>query len=129
MVRDPLDDTQTFAIGKILTRMRITTTEQVEESLEMQRTTKGPVKIGDILMSMGLVTQGQLNIALEAQDELRSPKKHVRALAAAKIAQVSSRSVQKLAKQVRDTSDKIRRETTGDGWPAVTDEILKNGAS
>ena len=56
-------------IGRILTKMRKVTREQVHEGLEMQKQRRGP--LGQILIDLGYVTEDDVVLARAAQDGMQ----------------------------------------------------------
>lgn len=119
---DP-DKTQSFSLGVILEKMNAASREQIADGLEAQKG-EPDVRLGEILVRVGVLTQAQLDVALQAQEELRSSKRHVRALAAARLAETSNRSVSTLAKAVKETAQKVRRESS-DSYERITDKMLE----
>lgn len=118
-----LDKTQSFSLGVILEKMNAVSREQIEGGLEAQKS-EPDIRLGDILVRIGALTQEQLDVALQAQEELRSSKRHVRALAAAKLAETSNRSVSTLAKAIKETVQQVRRESS-DSYTRITDKMLE----
>jgi hypothetical protein len=128
MSRGPEDDTQRFNLGTILTRMRAVTDDDLAEVLEEQAEMENGDRlgIGELLVARGKLTGDQLEIALAAQVELRSPDKSTRAMAAARLATVSSARVIQIARSCRDSSARLVKRATGEGYPAVG-AALKEG--
>jgi len=56
-------------LGEVLVQMGFTTSRQVEEALEVQKSTG--VRIGEILVSRGAVSWAQVRRAVEIQEQLR----------------------------------------------------------
>ena len=63
----PIEQLQGRTLGRILTKMRVVTRNQVHECLKVQKEGGGKPKIGEIMQDKGLVDAKQLNIALAAQ--------------------------------------------------------------
>lgn len=128
MSRDPRDDTQTYSLGVIVSRMmKVATPEQVGAALEEQRRMNEEEVLGSILVARGIIDKEQLTVALEAQRGLRSKKKSERAMAMAKLSQVSGAKIIEIAEVLRKHAGEARRSATGQEHPAITDEMLANG--
>jgi len=117
--RDPRDETAVYSLGTILVKMGAVRREQVEEVLARQRRMTEEELLGDLLVAAGLVSQAQLQEALKAQADLRSRKRHVRARAAAHLAEVSNHRVAAAAREVVSLVRQTSRKRNGDQFPAV----------
>jgi hypothetical protein len=110
---DRLDETERFSLGTILTKLRLVSTHQLAEVLEIQRSMTGDERLGEILIARGMIGRDQLEIALAAQIELRSPCRTTRALAAARLSEATGARVLEFAGELRRSSDELRRRTDG----------------
>ena len=122
MSYDPKDETGRFTVGVVLKKMRAATERQVKEALILQKDSAS--LLGEILVAEGIITKSQLLEALEAQKQLRSKKKHVRALAAARLAEQSMEHLEDYIDQLEEAVEDTKKRTTGRGHPAITDDML-----
>lgn len=122
MNRDPMDDTGSFTVGVVLQKMRAASEDEIRKALILQE--ENSEMLGKILVAEGIITQVQLDDALQTQKDLRSKKKHVRALAAARLAETSIENVSDFANKVEELTEDTKRKTTGRGHPVITDDML-----
>jgi hypothetical protein len=128
--RDPRDDTESYNIGTILVKMRAVSRDEVLRVLREQEKMTEDELIGALLVRRGLISEEQLEVALSAQAGLRSRKPHVRAMAAAALANRASDGVRRLTAAVAEVVGDLQRKRTGSGHPIITREMLdvkKNG--
>ena len=114
----PSDD-QT-SIGSILVAMGALTEEQLSSAVREQRNMEEDVVLGKLLLASGVITEDQLKIALQSQSDLRSGKKHKRAMAQSVIAEHSIGAVIALATKIRNKSKETKERITGTEFPKVT---------
>jgi hypothetical protein len=124
-MRDPRDETAVHSLGAILVRMKALTRTELAVAVKEQESMTREQLLGELLINRGLITRAQLAVALEAQENLRSKKPHVRALAAARLAEISGGNVVQLAAATRAESALARKRITGEGHPAVRVEEKK----
>jgi len=118
------DDTGVHSLGSILVRMKAISRSELGNVLREQSRMSEDRILGELLLNRGLIDEGQLKVALHAQEGLRSRRPHVRALAAAELAKISSTKVVQLAAATRSESTVTRKKLTGQEHPAVTAEML-----
>jgi hypothetical protein len=120
----PTDPT---SIGLILVSMGMITEEQLAKVVELQERSTIDYLIGRLAISEGLITSDQLEDALSAQAGLRSKSKPKRALAQAKIAELSVTVLTHCATRLRARATAERRERTRE-YPTVrTPMLAKSG--
>jgi hypothetical protein len=127
MTRDPRDETERFSLGTILTKLKVVSREDVADALAAQAEMTDDERLGELLVARGRLSREQLEIALAAQRDLRSEDKGTRALAAARLAEISSGRVVSLAKAVRQDADAVRRRSNQVGYPAVVMPAKESG--
>lgn len=118
----PADDPT--SIGSILVAMGVITAEQLEIAVREQHTVRVDVLLGKLLLANGVISPHQLEVALQSQNDLRSKKKHKRAMAQSKIAEQSVGAVIALASKLRKSARETREKVTGTDYPAITAEML-----
>lgn len=124
---DPRDDTERFSLGTILTKLKVVSRDEVDEVLALQAELTEDERLGELLVARGVIAREQLEIALAAQRDLRSEDKGTRALAAARLAELSSGNVVSFAKAVRQDADALRRRSNQTGYPAVVIPAKESG--
>ena len=127
-MRDERDDTAMHNIGNILIRMKALNRAELATVLKEQEAMSEEEMLGEMLINRGLIDRSQLKIALDAQENLRSKKPHVRALAAAQLAEISGGKVIQMATATSAASAETRKRVTGEAHPAVTPAMLAAGA-
>lgn len=108
-----------MTLGVILRQMGLVTEAQIKAAIQSQRRQREGDLIGAYLMAHGLITKDQLEGAAQVQKDIRSGSRHKRALARARIAEVSHESTISCGRRARAAVDEVRRKTTGTGHPAV----------
>jgi hypothetical protein len=124
-MRDPRDETERFSLGTILTKLKVVSRQDVDAALAAQAEMTDDERLGELLVARGQLSREQLEIALAAQRDLRSEDKGTRALAAARLAEISGGNVVDFAKAVREESDAVRRRPNRDAYQAIRVEALK----
>lgn len=114
-----MSDDRDLTIGTILVKLKVVSREDVDETLRLQTTLTEDENLGELLVARGLVERDQLELALAAQRDLRSNDRPTRALAAARIAGLSSDKVLSFSRRVREESRAARRDSDHRGWPAI----------
>lgn len=126
--RDPNDDTQSYSLGVILAKMmKVADHEEIVGAVEEQRRMSDEEVLGQILVARGVIDAQQLEVALQAQQGLRSKNKHERAMAMARLSEVSGGKIIEFAEALRKVSTECKRSTTGEAHPAITPEMLAEG--
>lgn len=126
--RDPNDDTQSYSLGVILAKMmKVADHGEIVNVVEEQRRMSDEEVLGQILVARGLIDREQLEVALQAQQGLRSKNKHERAMAMARLSEVSGGKIIEFAEAIRKESIACKRSQTGDAHPAITPEMLAEG--
>lgn len=115
------------SIGSVLLQMKVLRPRELAAILKIQEKLSPEELLGELLVSRGFVTREQLETALESQRALRSGKPHVRALAVARVAEISGGRVQRLMRRTRAECEAARRRVTGEDHPAVTSQMLAVG--
>lgn len=118
---DPKSDPT--SIGLILVAMGAITADQLHVAVEEQKQASEDVLLGKLMVASGFISPEQLEVALSAQAGLRSKKTVQRAHAQAAIAESSGAAVVGMAEHIRRQSEATRRGKSGQGYPAVTDEL------
>jgi hypothetical protein len=117
-------------LGSILIALGYVSRDQLENSAREQAAMSKEELIGRMLVVRGELDPGHLEKALELQCRLRSKKCHVRAIAQAELAEQTSQRTIELAKELRIETAKVRRESSGLGYPSVRAEgIAVNSSS
>lgn len=116
--RNPLDETGSFSVGVLTQRLGLVEVDDLEAALEAQRASRPNSRIGELLLERGLLTLGQLAHVLALQERLKSPRRSIRAMAAADLAEAVRTKVVGLAESVEARASETRRES-GSGYPAV----------
>lgn len=124
MSRAREDETASFSVGVLVTKLKLATAEEVASAVDYQRSASEGQMIGEILVARGLVTREQLGLVLELQEKLKSRNRGVRAMAAADLADMTRGKVVSLAESLRRRAAETRR-ATGEGHRAVTPAMLK----
>jgi hypothetical protein len=114
-----------FSLGTILVKLKIVSREAVEETARIQTGMTRDEYLGELLVARGLLEREQLELALAAQEGLRSTDRAVRALAAAKLAEISSGNVVSASRTLQREVAEFRRESNHVGWPAVGAKVSK----
>jgi hypothetical protein len=124
---DP-DDTQSYSLGVILAKMmKVADRGDIVAAVEEQSRMTEEEVLGQILVARGVIDSQQLEVALQAQRGLRSKNKHERAMAMAKLSEVSGGKIIEFAEVVRKESAACKRSQTGEAHPAITPEMLAGG--
>lgn len=122
-VRDP---TGQFSLGTILTKLKVVTRDEVEEMLRIQGELSDDERLGELLVARGRLSREQLELALAAQRDLRSTDNCTRALAAARLADLSTSKIVAFSRELRESAISVRRESDHVGWPAVAPAVEKS---
>lgn len=122
--RHPMDQTEVHSIGTILLRMKAITRAELTQVVREQEEMSADQLLGELLINRGFIDAAQLKVALDAQDGLRSRRPHVRAMAAARLAELSTQKVVHLAVVTQEESRTTRRSVTKEDHPAVTPEMM-----
>jgi hypothetical protein len=123
----PKDDPTT--IGAILVAMGAITEDQLQEAVHEQHQARMDVMLGKLLLANGLISAAQLEAALSSQSDLRSGKKHKRAMAQSRIAEQGVGAVVALASKLRSSATEARERITGTEFPAVGNLVGKKSDS
>lgn len=107
------------SLGAILVAAGLVTREELRDVLEAQGRSTIYEVLGRLAVRKGLITADQLEASLEAQAGLRSKSKAKRALAQARIVELSATLVQKAASRLRREAAEVRRIKTGQEFPVV----------
>jgi hypothetical protein len=127
MSRDPNDDTQSYSLGVILAKMmKVADHGEIVEVVQEQSRMSEEEVLGQILVARGVIDKDQLEVALQAQQGLRSKNKHERAMAMARLSEISGGKIIDFAEAVRKESAACKRGT-GNAHPAITPEMLAEG--
>jgi hypothetical protein len=110
------------SIGSILVAMGVITEDQLNEVTSEQNSID--ILLGKLLVANGLISPVQLESALMSQQGLRSNKKHLKAIAQAKIAECGGGAVINFATQIRQQSTEIKKSVTGTEFPAVSGGMM-----
>lgn len=116
-----LDNTERFSLGTILIKLRLVSRTGITQALEIQDLMTSDEHLGEILIARKMIRRDQLEIALAAQVELRSPDRTTRALAAAKLSEATGARVLEFSRELRESSDRLRRRT-GEEFPVINVE-------
>lgn len=114
------------SLGAILLAMGVITSEQLNQAIQEQENSSIEIMLGKLLVANDVISGDQLEMALSAQVGLRSKKREYKARAQASIAEASSAHVIALASSVRAKSEFNRKRTTGEAFPAITDQLLSS---
>ena len=106
-------------LGAILIALGHVSRDMLEESITEQKLLSRDEMLGRMLVSRGALDPGHLQAALVLQRKLRSRKAHIRALAQAQLAEMTSARTVLLAQELRQETAKVRRESSGFGYPAI----------
>lgn len=122
-----MSDERDLSLGTILVKLKVVSREDVDETLRLQATLTEDENFGELLVARGLVERGQLELALAAQRDLRSNDRPTRALAAARLADISSEKVLSFSRTVREESTAARGDSDHVGWPAIETVATEGG--
>lgn len=114
----PADDPT--SLGSILVTMGMITEDQLAEIVELQERATVDQLIGRLAVAEQLITADQLEEALSAQAGLRSKSKPKRALAQAKIVELSAAVITGAATRLRARAAEVRKASTGQGYGGAT---------
>lgn len=119
------DDTQSYSLGVILSKMmKVADHGSIANAVEEQQRMSDEEVLGQILVARGVIDAEQLEVALEAQRGLRSKNKHDRAMAMARLSQMSGGKVIEFAGALQRDAAREKRHRTGQAHPAITPDML-----
>jgi uncharacterized protein with PIN domain len=118
----PADDPT--SLGSILVTLGMITADQLAAVIELQERATLDHLIGRLAVAEGLITADQLDEALSAQAGLRSSSRSRRALAQAKIVELSAAIVTRCATMLKTRAVEIRRSRTGQGHAAISPVMM-----
>jgi len=118
----PADDPT--SLGQILVDMGLLSEGDLKAVVELQERSTLDQLLGRLAVAEGLISADQLEEALSAQAGLRSKSRPRRALAQAKIVELSAALVKGAATRLRARATAERKSRTGQGYPAVTAAML-----
>jgi len=118
----PADDPT--SLGSILVDMGLLSRENLATVVELQERSSLDQLLGRLAVAEGLISADQLEEALSAQAGLRSKSRPRRALAQAKIVELSAALVKGAATRLRARATEVRKAHTGQGYPAVSAAML-----
>jgi len=126
--QEPKPEEDPTSLGFILIKMGACDLEQVKRAIEEQAAASEDRRIGIFLIAAGVLTQEALEAALLYQESLRSGSKHKQAIAESQIARHGANGVIDFAHATRAAVGAkvahIKRQTSGKGHPAITENML-----
>ena len=118
----PKDDPT--SIGAILVAMGVITEEQLRDVVQEQHNVRMDVMLGKLLLADGIISARHLETALQSQQDLRSGKKHKRAMAQSRIAEQGVGAVMSLAAKLRFSVNEAKEKITGTEFPRITADMV-----
>jgi hypothetical protein len=104
--------------------MGVITEEQLRTAVQEQHNVRMDVMLGKLLLADGIISSRQLESALKSQLDLRSGKKHKRAMAQSKIAEQGVGAVMSLAAKLRVSVQEAKDKITGTEFPRITADMV-----
>ena len=115
-------------LGRLLVIQNLITPEELAFTLLEQQRYYLNVPLGKLLVNNKFISQITLSNTLEQQRDLRSGNKMIRAKVMVNLATDSCAHVVQSAINIKARSAHIRKQSTGRGYPIVTDDMLTKGS-